>query len=98
MPRPCAGAFRLKAKLSPLRRRPLPLAEDRLARAVRADAVDVNLARADHPVHVDEARIAAGRRNLLRAHIREVGEALGIALAERDVARGIFVEEGVVEQ
>ena len=66
--------------------------------AVGLDAVDVDLVRADHPVDMDQALVAALRRDLVRRQLVAVDEAVGIALAERDVAGGILVEQRVVEQ
>ena len=77
---------------------PLALAHHRHAAAVGVDAVDVDLARADHPVDVDQALVAALRRDLLRRQLGAVDEAFRVALAERDVAGGVLVEQRVVEQ
>src|SRR5690348_15732874 len=77
---------------------PLALAEYRHAAAVGVDAVDVGLVRADHPVDVDQALVAALRRDLLRRKLRAVDEAFRVTLAERDVACRVLVEQRVEEQ
>ena len=56
------------------------------------DAVDIDLVRADHPVDVDKAGIAALRLDLILRQRGAVEEAFRIALAKRDVARGVFIE------
>ncbi len=63
-----------------------------------AHAVDVDPVRADHPVDVDEALVAALRGDLLGRELGAVDEAFRIALAERDVAGGVLVEKRVEEQ
>src|SRR5215469_14443542 len=78
--------------------RPLALAEYRHAPAVGIDAVDIRLVGADHPIDMDEALVAALRRDLLRGQLGAVDEALRIALAERDVRRSVLVEQRVEEQ
>src|SRR6476661_8972047 len=78
--------------------RPLALAEYGYASAVGVNAVDVGLIRADHPVDMDQALVAALRRNLLRRQPGAIDEAFRIALAERDVAGGVLVEQRVEEQ
>src|ERR1700722_15523599 len=87
----CAGAFGRRS-------RPLALAEHRRASAVRIEAVDVDLVRADHPVDMDHALVAAPLRDLLGRELRAVDEALRVALPERDVAGGVLVEQRVEEQ
>src|ERR1700676_1410325 len=77
---------------------PLALPEYGYPPAVGVDTVDVDFIRADHPVDVDEALVAALRGNLLRRQLRTVDEAFRIALAERDVAGGVLVEQRVEEQ
>ena len=64
---------------------PLTLAEYRHRAAIGMNAVDVGLTIADHPVDMDQALVAALRRDLLRRQLGAVDEALLIALAERDV-------------
>src|SRR3569832_696910 len=77
---------------------PLALAEHRHLAAVGQNAVDIGLGRADHPVDMDQALVAALRRDLLRRELGAVDEAFRIALAERDVRRSVLVEQRVVEQ
>ena len=77
---------------------PLALAENRYTPAVGVNAVDVNLVRADHPVDMDEALVAALRRDLLGRQLLAADEAFRIALAERDMTGGVLVEQGVEEQ
>src|SRR4051812_29835190 len=88
--------LRRKGSRRPLR--PLALAEYRDTAAVGMNAVDVGLGRADHPVDVNEALVAALRRNLLRRQLAAVDEAFRVALAERDVRGGVLVEQRVEEQ
>src|SRR5206468_13079523 len=78
--------------------RPLAFAEHWHLAAVGQDAVDVGLGRADHPVDMDQALVAALRGDLLRRELGAVDEALRIALAERDVRSCVLVEQRVVEQ
>src|ERR1700733_7661184 len=77
---------------------PLAPPEYRHAAAVGIKPVDIDLARTDHPVDVDQAGIAALRRDLLRRQLRPIDKALRIALTERNVAGGILVEQGIEEQ
>src|ERR1043166_1927388 len=65
---------------------PLALAEHRNAAAIGMDAGDICLVRADHPVDVDQALVAALRGDLLRREPCAVDEAFRVALAERDMA------------
>src|SRR5580692_4329296 len=77
---------------------PLALPEYRHAPAVSVKSVDVDLAGADHPVDVDQAAVSALGCDLLGLQLRSVDEALRVALAERDVAGGILIEQRVEEQ
>src|SRR6056297_581263 len=77
---------------------PFALPEHRNARTILAQTVDIGLGPADHPVHMDQAGIAATRGDLVRAEAVATLEALGIALAKCDMARGVFIIERVVEQ
>src|SRR5580658_4321432 len=72
--------------------RPLAFAEDRRAGALRVEAVDVDLVRADHPIDMDHALVAALLGDLLGAELRAVDEAFRVALPKRDVACGVLVE------
>ena len=81
-----------------LRQAHSPLREDRDASAVGVNAVNVGLIRADHPVDMDQALVAALRCNLLGCQLGAVDEAFRIALSERDVAGGVLVEQRVEEQ
>src|SRR3954462_8764331 len=78
--------------------RPFALAKQPDIAAVGENAVDVGLGRADHPVDMDQALVAALRRDLLRRELGAVDEALRVALAERDVRGRVLVEQRVVEQ
>src|SRR6516165_11379903 len=82
----------------PVRSGPLAFSEYGHASAVSIEPVDIDLVGTDHPVDVDETRIAALGGDLLRRQLRSVDEAFRIALAERDVAGGVFVEQRVEEQ
>src|SRR5712671_84829 len=77
---------------------PLALAEYGHTPAVGMNTIDVNFIRADHPVDVDKALVAALRCNLLGRQLGAVDEAFRIALAERDMTGGILVEQCVEEQ
>ena len=68
------------------------------ARAVGGEAVDVHGGAADHPVDVDEAFVGAEGGELFLGHFFAADEAGGVGLAERDVAGGVLVEEGVPEE
>src|SRR6202034_2442700 len=59
---------------------PLALPEYRHTPAIGVKTVDVDLARTDHPVDVDQARVAALRCDLLRRQLRPVDKTLRIAL------------------
>ena len=61
------------------------------------DAVDVGLVGADHPVDVDQALVAALRRDLLGRQLAAVDKTFRVALAERDVRGGVLVEQRVEE-
>ena len=54
----------------PTRLSPLALAEHRHAAAIGVDAVDVGRLGTDQPVEVEQARVAAWRRVLLRREFR----------------------------
>src|SRR6478752_7588914 len=73
--------------------RPFAPAEYGDAAAVGMDAVDIGLVRTDHPVDVDQALVAALGCDLLRRELCTVNKAFRIALAERDVARRVLVEQ-----
>lgn len=96
------GITAVTGGLAPGERRLRPfgprLAEHRHAPAVRVDAIDIDLAGADHPVDMDQALVAALRRDLLRRQVRTIDETFRIALPQRDMAGGVLVEERVVEQ
>src|SRR5580692_6378646 len=77
---------------------PLALPEYRHAPAVGIKSVDIDLVRADHPVDVDQAGITALGCNLLRRQVGAIEEALRIALAKRDVAGSVLVEQRIEEQ
>src|SRR6266516_7875266 len=68
---------------------PASVPEDGFAHAVAGDAGDVELAAADHEVEVDRARVHA---RLVLA-VDEKAE----AASERDVTRGVLVEQRVEE-
>ena len=63
--RPQAAAAGLVASL-PARSGPLALSEYGHASAVSVEAVDIDLVGTDHPVDVDQALVAALRRDLFR--------------------------------
>src|SRR5580658_8414728 len=69
------------AVMRPARSGPFALPHDRRAVAVGVEAVDVDPVRADHPVDMNHALVAAPRRDLLGAQRLAVDEAFGIALA-----------------
>src|SRR5882757_1162449 len=71
---------------------PFALAEHRHPAAIGMDAVDIDFGRADHPVDMDQALIAALCHDLRRRQLGAVDEAFRIALAKRDVGRGVLVE------
>src|ERR1700743_1425289 len=77
---------------------PLALPEHRYTPAIGIKTVDIDLIGADHPVDMDQAGIAALRCNLLWRQAGAVEEAFRVALAKRDVAGRILVEQGVEEQ
>src|SRR6202043_1693551 len=77
---------------------PLAFAEHRRASAVRIEAVNVDLVRADHPVDVDHALVAAPLCDLRGAKFGAVDKAFRVALPKRDVAGGVLVEQRVEEQ
>ena len=77
---------------------PLTPAEYGNARSIGAQPIDVGAGRADHPVDVNQALVAALRRDLLRGQLRTIHKALRVALTKRDMGSGILVEQGVKEQ
>src|ERR1700722_19258064 len=77
---------------------PFAAAKYRRAAAVGIDAVDIGLVRADHPVDMDQTLVAALRGDLFRRKVAAIDKTFGIALAERDMAGGVFVEQRVEEQ
>ena len=76
----------------------LPLAHQRLCRAIRQNAVHVQLSRPDHEIDVNTAAIAARAFELVIAHVVSAVQRELVCVAERDVARGVLVEQRVVEQ
>src|SRR4051812_42665293 len=83
---------------APALRNPLAGAHQRLGATISRNAVHVHLGGPDHPVDVDEAAVGATNRKLRLAHLAATPEALAVGLAERDVARGVLVEERVEKQ
>ena len=77
---------------------PFPFAQHRLRLAILAEPVDVQLIGANHEVHMHDAFVAAGCRELLGAHAFTVLKREAIGAADGNVAGGILVEQGVVEQ
>src|SRR5690242_7704999 len=77
---------------------PLTLAHQRLDLILGGDAVHVHSAGADHPVDVDQAVVRAELRELFRGELVSILEATAVGLAERNVRRGVFVEERVVKK
>ena len=77
---------------------PLALPEYGHTSAVCMNSIDVGLLRANHPVDVDEALVAALRGNLLKRQLATIDKAFRITLAERNVASGILVEQRIEEQ
>ncbi len=76
---------------------PLTFAHQRFGFAVFGDAVNVEFTRADHPVHMHQRCVHASCQFLFRRHVRCAFHVLGIGLAHGDVAGGVFVVEGFVE-
>src|SRR5260370_38323631 len=78
--------------------RPLTLAEYGHAPAVGVNAIDVGFIRAGHPVDMDQALVAALRCNLLGRQLGPVDKAFRIALADRNMASGVLIEQRVEEK
>ena len=76
---------------------PVAAAEDRHRLAGRVDAVDLELVRADHEVRVDRGVVDAARGRSSGSSSAAHGDRLHDRRAERDVRRGVLVEERVVE-
>src|ERR1700682_3713084 len=87
--------YRLVIVRAPCLSAPLALAEHGDAAAIGVNTVGVDVIRADHPVDVDQALVAALRGDLLWRQLGAVDEAFRIALAKRDVAGGGSVGQGV---
>ena len=77
---------------------PGALAEDGDGLAVLADGVDRKVGRADHEVLVDHGVVDAELAAVLQRLVLEVADRVGKAHAEREMAAGVLVKEGVVEQ
>src|SRR5437879_6356503 len=74
---------------------PLTLAHQRLCRARSRDAIQVDLARADHPVHVEQAVIRALFCQRRRIHGVSATDTSAVCLAECNVTGGVLVKQGV---
>ena len=57
---------------------PFALAHQWLSCAIGGHSVDVHLAGANHPVHMDQAGICTQRRQLLRIHLLAVDDAVQV--------------------
>ena len=57
---------------------------------------DGQVGSAHHEIHVGDGVVKAGGAQLLLGHLRPAPDALGIGLAEGQVAGGVLVKEGVV--
>src|ERR1700727_389421 len=77
---------------------PLALAHQGLRTSISSDAIYIHLARADHPVHVDQALIRAQSRKLCRIHLLAANQARGVSLPQRNMTRSILIEQRVPEQ
>src|SRR5215218_1969392 len=77
---------------------PLASAHERLGPAVLCNTIHIHLIGADHPVDMDQALVGSAGGKLLLAHGAAAPDALAVGLAQRDVARGVLVEEGVEEE
>src|SRR5271170_3908683 len=77
---------------------PLTLPHQRLSRAGSRNAIDIQLVRPDHPVHMDEAVISPLGRKLLLRQLVAMDQARTVRLPQRNMAGSIFIEERVEEE
>src|SRR5439155_19893064 len=78
--------------------RPLAAPHDRLSGSVLKDAVDVEVARADHEIDMDDAPVAAGLLKVFVAHLITAAERELVRGTQGDVTRRVLVEQRVVEE
>ena len=71
--------------------------ENRDFPSVLGGAYDGEILRAYHEVHMGDGIVEAASLQLLLIHVAAALDA-GVSLAEGDVAGGVFVEQGVIEQ
>ena len=79
-------------------KRPVTVAEDGDSLAVAAHGVDVHVGRADHEVLVHHGLVETHSVALVQRQLLEALNGVGIAVAQCEVAGGIFIKEGVIEQ
>ena len=77
---------------------PRPVPEHGDGAAVAAVRRDSQIRRADHEILMDHGVVHAERAHLLERAVRVVADGVDKAHAEREVAAGIFVKQGVVKQ
>ena len=75
----------------------MTLLEDRRARAVSGDALDVDLGPADHQVDVDRRHVDPGCESPGRVERGRSRDRVRVAAADRDVRRLVLVEQVVQE-
>ena len=78
--------------------RPFALTEDRNGPAIAGDRVDVHVGGADHKVHVEHGIVDAQGAALLQGHGLVALDRIGKAHAQRQMAGGVLIEQGVVKQ
>src|SRR5579862_6817557 len=74
---------------------PLTPPNQGLRRTREGNAVNIQLVRSDHPVHMDKAVIRALGRKLLRRELVAIDQARTVSLPQRNVASSILVKERI---
>lgn len=79
-------------------KRPVSVSENRNHAAVSGVCVNVHRIAADHKILVDHGIVDAVAPALLQSLILIVPDGVGEAHTQRQVARRIFIKQGVIEQ
>ena len=81
-----------------LRKGPLTAPQHSHPAAIFAKAVNIDILRSDHPVHMDHRAVSAARGDIFFAGLITIGETLCITLTQSDMAGGIFIKQSIVKQ
>ena len=77
---------------------PVTITEDRNNLAVTGGGIDIHGVAADHEVHMDHRFIDTQCPALFQRLVVVVTDGVGEALAHSQVAGGVLIEQGVIEQ